>query len=228
MKSINISKEGLVEFYGNRAGYIKDNTAVMDEMFRRDEIEQHLKNENIMNVIWKNGVYDKLIQGETEDLFMLKNCRIHQLKPDVDMRMKFISYAELQKRGFGNPDMSNYKIVFDGSLGTNDLEKIYELLNREERPETYAGYPLSQSDVIELYDGDGSEFYYVDSYGFVKLDETGPEQTEEIEQAEMMREQVEEQHVRTPETQTEIVPEKIQSPAEPDDEFQVETFRISM
>lgn len=228
MKSISISKEGIVEYYGNRAGYIKNDAAVMDEMFRRDEIEQYLKNENGMNVIWKNGIYDKLIQGETEDLIVLKNCRIHQLKPDIDVRMKFISYAELQNRGFGNPDMSNYKIVFDGSFGTNDLEKIYELLNREERPETYAGYSLSQSDVIELYDEDGSEFYYVDSYGFVKLAETEPELAEEIGQAEMMREAADEREVKTSEMQAETVPEDMKTPTEPDDEFQVETFRISM
>ena len=181
MKSINITREGIVEFYGNRAGYIKDNTAIMDEMFRRDDMEQYLKNEIGMQVIWKNGVYDKLIQGKTEDLTMLKNCRIHQLKPDVDMRMKFISYSELLQRGFGTPDMSNYRVVFDGSLGTNDLEAIYDLLSRKERPEGYSGYPLSQSDVIELYDEDGSEFHYVDCYGFVKLTEAEPELAEEIE-----------------------------------------------
>ncbi len=228
MKSINISKEGIVEYYGNRAGYIKDNAAIMDEMFRREGIEQHLKNENIMNVIWKDGVYDKLIRGETEDLTVLKNCRIHQLKPDVDIRMKFISYAELQNRGFGKPDMSNYRIVFDGSLGTNDLEEIYGLLSREECPEDYSGYPLSQSDVIELYDEDGSEFYYVDSYGFVKLTEAEPELTEKYESEEIMQEDVAWQGVNTSEPEPEIVPEDIQSPTEPDDEFQVETFRISM
>lgn len=226
MKSISISKEGIVEYYGNRAGYIKDNTAVMDEMFRRDEVEQYLTGENGMNVIWKNGVYDSLAQGKTVDATMLKHCRIHQLKPDVDVRMKFISYTDLLQRGFGNPDMSNYKIVFDDSLGTNDLDEIYELLNREKCPEGYTGYPLSQSDVIELYDEDGSEFYYVDSYGFVKLSE--PEQAEEIEQAEMVREAANEREVKASEMQAETVPEDIKSPAEPDDEFQVETFRISM
>lgn len=228
MKSINISKEGIVEYYGNRAGYIKDNAAIMDEMFRRDDMEQYLKNEIGMQVIWKNGVYDKLIQGKTEDLTVLKNCRIHQLKPDVDMRMKFISYSELLQRGFGNPDMSNYRIVFDGSLGTNDLEEIYDLLSREERPEDYSGYPLSQSDVIELYDKDGSEFYYVDSYGFVKLAETEPEMTEKYKSEEIMQEEVTWQGVNTSEPETETVPEDIQSPTEPDDEFQVETFKISM
>lgn len=224
MKSISISKEGIVEYYGNRAGYIKDNTAVMDEMFRRDEIEQYLKNENGMNVIWKTGVYDKLIQGETEDLTALKNCRIHQLKPDVDVRMKFISYAELQKRGFGHPDMSNYRIVFDGSLGTNDLEKIYELLSGEELPEGYSGYPLSQSDVIELYDEDKSELHYVDSYGFVKLSE--PEQTEKYELEESMQKDVALQDAGA--LESEIVSEDIEISPEPDEEFQVETFRISM
>ena len=224
MKSISISKEGIVEYYGNRAGYIKDNTAVIDEMFRRDEVEQYLTGENGMEIIWKNGVYDSLAQGKTADATMLKHCRIHQLKPDVDVRMKFISYADLLQRGFGNPDIANYSVVFDGSLDTNDLEKIYELLSGEELPEGYSGYPLSQSDVIELYDEDGSELHYVDSYGFVKLSE--PEQTEKYELEESMQEDVALQDAGIRESET--VSEDIEISPEPDEEFQVETFRISM
>ena len=37
--------------------------------------------------------------------------------------MRFIGYEDLIKR-FGEPDADNYTQVFDGDLGTDDLEQI--------------------------------------------------------------------------------------------------------
>jgi hypothetical protein len=42
------------------------------------------------------------------NLQVLKKCRVHQLKPDVDVMMKFIGYDELLER-FGEPDPDNYR-----------------------------------------------------------------------------------------------------------------------
>ena len=44
----------------------------------------------------------------------------------------------------------------------------------------------------------------------------------------MVRDAADERQVKTSEMQAETVPEDMKTPAEPDDEFQVETFRISM
>lgn len=225
MKSINISKEGIVEYYGNKAGYIKNHTAVMDEMFKRAEIEQYLTAENGIAVVWENGIYDRLINGSIEDSVTLKLCRVHQLKPNVDMRMKFIGYDELKRRGFGEPDMSNYRVVFDGNPGTNDLEEIYAAFNQPDLPENYTGYSMSKSDVIELYDEEGSEFYYVDSIGFVKLAESKQElvKTQESQKAAEGNKQfaAEETHMNTK-------PEESEFPNKSEESFQVETFKISM
>ena len=49
-----------------------------------------------------------------------------------------------------------------------DLETIYTKFERE-FPQRSTGHPISISDVIELYDRQGSEFYYVDHYGFQKI-----------------------------------------------------------
>ena len=37
-------------------------------------------------------------------------------------------------------------------------------------PHGFTGHSLSMSDVVELYDSTGSEFYYVDRFGFQEID----------------------------------------------------------
>lgn len=220
MKSISISKDGIIEYYGNRAGYIRNHVAVVDEMFRRAEVEQYLKQENGIDIVWKNGVYDRLIKGDIENSTVLKRCRIHQLKPNVDMRMKFIGYDELKQRGFGAPDMSNYRIVYDGDVQTNDLEEIYMTFNQPELPDNYTGYSMSKSDVIELYDEGGSEFYYVDSIGFVKLEAPSSKMANTQKQQTPAAEPVNQEAVQSG--------NNMASPKESNEEFQVETFKINM
>lgn len=171
MKAVNITDNGVIEYYGNKAGYIKNNAAYVDVIFQKDELEKFLNEQNGISVTWQEGVYDNLVSGAgIKEAPKFKNCRIYQLKPTVDMRMKFISYDALDKHGFGNPDIKNYRVVYDGNIGTNDLEEIYMAFNLDAKPEGYSGYSLSVSDIIELYDESGSEFHYVDSIGFVKIE----------------------------------------------------------
>lgn len=59
----------------------------------------------------------------------------------------------------------NYTLVFDGDLGTSDLEQIYTIC-RDAPPPGYQGYRMALSDVVELYDDSVSEFYYCDRVGF--------------------------------------------------------------
>ncbi len=119
--------------------------------------------------------------SETDDS-TCANClrglrvRIWQLKPDVDIRMKFIGYDELLER-FGDPVPENYQAAYDGALDTNDLEEIYAKFNVE-HPEGFTGHSLSMSDVVELYDEAGSEFHYVDRFGFKQIDFQPPAQTQ--------------------------------------------------
>ena len=237
MKTINISSDGVIEYYGNRAGFVKNNTATVDEIFRKEDLESYLNAQKDLRVVWKSGVYDMLVKGVIEDSVTLKMCRIYQLKPDVDMRMKFIGYDELEKRGFGKPDISNYRVVYDGNIGTNDLEEIYTILNQDDRPEGFTGYSLSVSDIIELYDEDGSEFQYVDKIGFVEVDrepvvqiQTQASENEPVfEDVPDMRESMPYEPKESVQDNTEALDEQNEPRYDgPDDDFHVETFKITM
>ena len=124
-------------FYGNTVGYVKDDAAVVDEMFQTDELSRYLARLNLTPQ-WKEGVFDRLAAGEApgEELGQpQKGCRIWQLRKGVDVTMRFIGYEDLIKR-FGEPDADNYTQVFDGDLGTNDLEQIYAIC-RDNPPPGY-------------------------------------------------------------------------------------------
>ena len=74
----------------------------------------------------------------------------------------------------GEISRENYNTVYDGPLETNDLESIYAKFNMD-HPEDFKGHSLSISDVVELYDGNSSTFYYVDYIGFTAIDFNGDE-----------------------------------------------------
>lgn len=230
MKTIHITKEGVIEYYGNRAGFVRNHTATVDEMFRKDDLIHFLGEQKNLSVKWKNGVYDMLVKGVIEDSVTLKMCRVYQLKPNVDMRMKFIGYEELQKRGFGKPSLNNYQVVYDGNIGTNDLEEIYSIFSQPDKLPEFTGYALSVSDIIELYDENESEFQYVDKWGFVKLEpnarisENKAISEDKTEIREKEREESRIVRCAPPNAQNEQ--------HEPDDDlnddFHVETFKITM
>lgn len=170
MKPIRI-ENGVIVYYGNRVGRVMDGRAVVDPMFQGSELNAFLeKQRNIREVRWKDGMFDRLASGarDTREIQALKDCRVWQLKPDVDIRMKFIGYDELC-REFGPPDPDNYRQVYDGAVETNDLEALYTKFNTD-HPVGYEGHSLSMSDVLELYDESGSTFHYVDRFGFQQVD----------------------------------------------------------
>lgn len=174
-------KNGLISYYGNPAGYIEKDGAMMDSIFQNDELSAWLQNRSL-TPRWTDGVMERLLAGEqiggTESAAPLKNVRIWQLIPDSDIRMKFISLEEMQK-DFGQPDPAHYRTTYDGQLGTNDLEAIYERCNID-HPPGYNGHSLSMSDVVEFYDHIGSEFHYCDRFGFTPIDFTASGQTEDM------------------------------------------------
>lgn len=176
MNGISIKSNRII-FYGNTAGYVDGDKAVVDPIFESDELKSFLKDKRGLEVQWVDGVYDRFAKGETIDMDgnspIMKACRIYQLKPDVDVMMKFIGYDEMVKQ-FGEPNPDNYNVVYDGQIETNDLEKIFEKFNIE-HPQGFKGYNLSMSDVVELYDQCGSTFHYVDRFGFKQIDFSPPE-----------------------------------------------------
>ena len=176
MKGIEI-RHNYLYYYGNPAGYISGmGSAVVDNMFRAAELENWFAKHGL-DPQWMDGVYDRLSNGDSAQMgeppVPLKSCRIWQLKPDVDVMMKFIGYEEMTRR-FGELNPENYDPVYDGQIETNDLEEIWTKFNNQ-HPHGYTGYSLSMSDIIELYDHTGSEFHYVDRFGFRQISFDGQE-----------------------------------------------------
>lgn len=164
-------EHGIIVYYGNRVGRVHGDKAVVDPMFEGEELNVFLKRQSgIREVKWTEGVFDCLMNGQkdTREVQILKDCRVWQLKPEVDIHIKFIGYEELTKQ-FGEPDPHNYQLVFEGEVDTNDLEALYEKFNMA-HPPGYQGHSLSMSDVVELYDETGSSFHYVDRFGFRTVD----------------------------------------------------------
>lgn len=86
-------QNGLISYYGNPAGYTEKNKAVVDRIFQSDELSVWLRGRGLA-AEWTDGVMERLIAGErpgAETATPLKNVRIWQLRPEVDVRMKFIS-----------------------------------------------------------------------------------------------------------------------------------------
>ena len=50
-------------FYGNTVGYVKDDAAVVDEMFQTDELSRYLARLNLTPQ-WRDGIFDRLVAGE--------------------------------------------------------------------------------------------------------------------------------------------------------------------
>lgn len=176
-------KNGLISYYGNPAGYTEKDTAVVDHIFQNHELTVWLKN-RALTPKWTDGVMERLMAGEqigaAETAAPLKNVRIWQLKPDTNVYKKFISLDEMEKQ-FGAPDPADYHIAYDGQLGTNDLEAIFERCNVN-HPPGYNGHSLSISDVVELYDSTGSEYHYCDRFGFKQIQFEPQGQTQNMAQ----------------------------------------------
>lgn len=169
MASVKISENGIIEFYGNKAGFVKNKTAFIDKMFERRELTDVLTQSYALKVESRDGIYDRLISGEEAQTEILKLCRIYQLKPSVDVQMKFISLSDMKRLGFGNPNIKNYDVVYDGNIETNDLDEIYGKLYIDAEVDGYSGHAMTMSDVIELYDDNESTFYYVDKDGYTRI-----------------------------------------------------------
>lgn len=164
-------QNGLITYYGNPAGYIEKNAAVVDSSFQTDELSAWLQSRSLAPR-WTDGVMERLLAGErlagnAEAAAPLKNVRVWQLRPETDVYQKFISLEETLEK-FGEPSPEDYRVAYDGQLGTNDLEAIYTRCNVD-HPPGYEGHSLSMSDVVELYDESGSEFHYCDRFGFQQI-----------------------------------------------------------
>lgn len=173
-------ESGLISYYGTPAGYTEKDQAVVDRIFQCDELAEWLQSRGL-TPIWQDDVLKRHLSGErmnsSENTTPLKNVRIWQLDSKVDVHMKFIRYEEMLRQ-VGKPRLEDYRIVYDGQLDTNDLEHIDERFSTRQPP-GFSGHPLLMSDVIELYDAEGSTFYYVDRSVFRQIEFELQEQTQQ-------------------------------------------------
>ncbi len=169
-------RNGCVWYYGNPAGYIDRDSAVMDAIFHNDELERWLQ-KNHLSPKWTDGVYERLSSGgvplpaEETAPVLLKNCRIWQLRPGAAVWKDIVSFG----KPLPEPALEDYAGVYDGQLDSNDLEAIYDKFT-ERRPPGFSGHPMSVSDLVELYDSGGSAFYYLDRTCFRQVELSQPEQ----------------------------------------------------
>jgi len=92
---------------------------------------------------------------------------IYQLN-DGFRELRFLPFRFLQAAGLFI-DRMNYHCVYTEQLMPEmTLEAIYERFNID-IPEDFQGHSLSVSDIIVLQQNGEDTAYYVDSFGFVKL-----------------------------------------------------------
>ena len=102
-------ENGRILYFGNLAGYVTGNKAVVDPLFSGDGLNRFLeKQKGIREVEWRDGVYDRLMNGQDDlsDGPVLKNIRIWQLKPSVDVHMKFIGYDQFSLRNLAEMELN--------------------------------------------------------------------------------------------------------------------------
>ena len=96
MNGIQI-RNNLILYYGNTTGYIEKGRAIVDPLFQNEELRSYLTEKKGLELEWRNGTFARLAEGKLDregNLQVLKKCRVHQLKPNVDVMMKFIGYDE--------------------------------------------------------------------------------------------------------------------------------------
>lgn len=148
-------------------GYFDEGTAILDSDFMGCEVGRKLISSG-HSVFWRNGIA-KLLKTQSLNEPSVRSVRIHQLKTEVDPGKKFIGYAKLHQQ-YGGLDIDDYSVVFDGKLGTDNLDVLYEKFNGTKLPKGYRGHKLTVSDIVELYEENCSEFWYLDLEGFLHID----------------------------------------------------------
>lgn len=169
-------QNGLLTYFDNPAGFVQRDAAVVDVMFQTDYFADWLQRRGL-RVQWTPGVMERLQTGQRLDSATaapLKNIRIWQLRPEMPFRMRFIGYEHML-RDFGTPIPDNYRTAFDGQIGTNNLEELWNCFSCRS-VDGKGGTPLAISDVVELYDQSGSVFFYVDRQGYRQIDFTEQEE----------------------------------------------------
>lgn len=165
-------QDKILFYYGNAAGYVHDGTVVLDSLFNKEELVRYIREKEQAEVEIREGVYDRLSEGGavsgTKSCGGGKKLRIYQLSQESPFMMRFVSLAEREKRGYGQPRRDEYALVYEGEVEKFDLEAVWEKFGQK-APADSAGHALSISDVVEFADGDESRFFYVEPAGYEEI-----------------------------------------------------------
>lgn len=166
------SRNGILYYYGNPAGYITEGKAVVDTVFCKDDLRQHLEEKEGLSVEVREGIYDRLMEGGDAGQAGVpetgRRLKIYQLDEDSPLMMRYISLAEREKRGFGVPQRSEYRLAYEGEVDRFDLEAVWEKFGNG-IPKGFEGHALSISDVVEFADGTAERRFYVEPRGFTEI-----------------------------------------------------------
>lgn len=102
--------------------------------------------------------------------------RVFQLKDNAENQ--FMNLGSTMTHG--GVKAENYHQVYGGEVFADNLEGVFLLCNTD-HPPGYCGHSLSVSDVVEVCEGKDRGFYFVDSFGFKKLDDFDIEKTNHSE-----------------------------------------------
>ena len=98
---------------------------------------------------------------------------LYQIDLNRDVRrVAFAALDDLEARqGTPEVDAGIYEKVFEGTLGAENLERVFETFNLDP-PEGCDGRSMSVSDVVAVHgpDGNSTEYFYCDPVGFRKVD----------------------------------------------------------
>ena len=101
-----------------------------------------------------------------------KEYRIYQWKEDLPSLRdySFTPYDVLTSMGV-SVSVSKYNLVYEGQVtSSTTLDDIFEMFNAD-RPADFTGHSLSVGDVVAFFEEETWKAYYVDSFGFKKLDD---------------------------------------------------------
>ena len=97
---------------------------------------------------------------------------IYQIDPRKDVNMLLYRNLDTVERVTGGRkvDGSIYDMVWFGEVDCETLEDVYRMFNID-RPADFQGRSLSVSDVVEVFEQNGSSrFWFCDSIGFAEVE----------------------------------------------------------
>lgn len=95
---------------------------------------------------------------------------IYQVKMSQDtLNIAFRDLTTVQTKCDGKVPSEYYDRVYTGEVDAETMNEVYAIFNIR-HPRGYRGRSLTQSDVVEVYEGDVSRFYYCDTYTFTPID----------------------------------------------------------